>query len=175
MTTRTLLTIAFAITITFVQEQVLLFLPNVQFTVLLVILFSSIFTFKESIIYVLGYVLLDSLYMGGFNLFYMIPMALSWSFIPLMYHTILRKTSNEYILAGFAFGFGFLYGWMFIPFTMIQTGITNIVPYLIADAPFELIMASTGFVTVVWLYKPLMQTMNNILYSQHLYTNKQLK
>lgn len=175
MTTRQLLTIAFAITITFVQEQVLLFLPNVQFTVLLVILFVSIFSFRESIVYIIGYVLLDSMYMGGFNLFYMVPMTLAWLIVPVMYHTLLRKTTNEYVLGGFAFSFGFLYGWMFIPFNMLQTGIYNIMPYLIADIPFELIMASTGFVTVVWLYKPLMETMNKILYTQYLETSNQLK
>jgi hypothetical protein len=175
VTTRQLLTIAFAITITFVQEQVLLFIPNVQFTVLLIILFSSIFTFKESIVYVIGYVLLDSLYMGGFNLFYMVPMLLSWALIPMLYHTVLKKTSNEYILGGFAFIFGFVYGWMFIPFNMLQTGIYNVVPYLIADIPFEIIMAVTGFVTVVWLYKPLLVTMQKILYAQRFETSKHLK
>ncbi|MCD6482396.1 MAG: hypothetical protein J7K80_01490, partial [Candidatus Izimaplasma sp.] len=106
---------------------------------------------------------LDSLYMGGFNLFYMVPMMLAWYLIPISYHTILRKTKSELKLALFAMIFGFVYGWIFIPFNMIQTGIPNFIPYLIADLPFELIMATTGFLTVLWLYKPLYKVLTEII------------
>jgi len=162
MDTRKIIMIAIAISITFVQEQMLLFLPNVQFTVLLIIIFSSVFSLKESLVYILGYVLLDNMYLGGFNLFYMIPMLLAWSLIPITYHTILRKTTNEYYLGVFAFVFGFVYGWMFIPFNMIQTGITNLIPYITADILFEVIMAITGLLTVIWLYQPLMSVLKSL-------------
>jgi len=140
----------------------LMFLPNVQLTVLLIILFVSVFSFKESMIMITSYVFLDSLYMGGFNVFYMVPMMLSWYLIPLSYHTILRRTKNELKLALFAMVFGFIYGWMFIPFNMIQTGIPNFIPYLISDIPFELIMATTGFLTVLWMFKPLYKVLSDI-------------
>lgn len=172
MSTKRLLMIAIAISITFVQEQMLLFLPNIQFTVLLILVFSSVFTLKESFIYIIGYVLLDSLYMGGFNLFYMVPMLLAWSLIPLIYHTILRKTDNEFSLAIFALAFGFIYGWMFIPFNMIQTGIDNFMLYLSADIIFEIVMAATGFVTVYWLYQPLLKVMKNIINTESIQTRK---
>lgn len=155
MTTKKLLMIAFAISITFVQEQMLLLLPNVQLTVLLIFLFVSVFTYKESLIYIIGYVLLDNLYMGGFNLFYMIPMLFAWSLIPLAYHTVLKRTTSESKLAVAALLFGFIYGWSFIPFNMIQMGIDNFWVYLSADVTFEIIMAVTGFVTVYYLFKPL--------------------
>ena len=163
METRRLLMIALAIAILFTQEQLLMFIPNVQLTVLLVILFVSVFSFKESIMMITSYVFLDSLYMGGFNLFYMVPMMLAWYFIPLSYHTILRRTKSEHKLAIFALVFGFVYGWMFIPFNMIQTGIPNFIPYLIADLPFELIMATTGFLTVLWIYKPLYKVLTEVV------------
>ena len=136
METKRLLRVALAIAIIFTQEQLLMFIPNVQLTVLLIILFVSVFSFKESIMMITAYVFLDSLYMGGFNIFYMVPMMLAWYVIPLSYHTILRQTKNELKLAIFALIFGFIYGWMFIPFNMIQTGIPNFIPYLIADLPF---------------------------------------
>ncbi len=158
--------IALSIAILFTQEQLLVFLPNVQLTVLLIILFVSVFSFKESIIMITSYVLLDSLYMGGFNLFYMVPMMLAWYLIPVSYHTILRKTKSEHKLALFAMVFGFVYGWMFIPFNMLQLGIPNFWPYLIADLPFELIMATTGFITVLWMYKPLYKVLNDLNYYQ---------
>ena len=158
-----MLMIASSVAIIFVQEQALLFLPNVQFTVLLLILFSSVYTFKESVIMVLVYVLLDSLYMGAMSPFTVIPLLMAWLLIPISYHTVLRKTKNEYILAVFALVFGFIYGWMFIPFHMIQTGITNPIPYLLSDLPFELIMAGTGFMTVIWAYQPLKNILNQLI------------
>ena len=175
MSTRKLLMIAFAISITFVQEQMLVFIPNVAFTVVLIIVFSSVLNFKESIIYVFGYVLLDSMFMGGFNLFYMIPMVIAWSLIPIAYNTILRRTQNEYKLGLFAFIFGFVYGWIFIPFMMLQTGISNLIPYITADILFEVVMATTGFLTVIWLYKPLINVLKSIVKGQNVQQEKAYK
>ena len=162
METRRLLMVALSIAIIFTQEQFLMFIPNVQLTVLLIILFVSVFSFKESIMMITAYVFLDSLYMGGFNVFYMVPMMLAWYLIPISYHTILRKTTNEVKLALFAFVFGFVYGWMFIPFNMLQTGVAFL-PYLAADLLFEVIMAATGLLTVLWIYKPLYKVLTEVV------------
>ena len=162
METRRLLMVALSIAIIFTQEQLLMFIPNVQLTVVLIILFVSVFSFKESIIMITCYVLLDSLYMGGFNVFYMVPMMLAWYIIPVSYHTILRKTTNEVKLALFAFVFGFVYGWMFIPFNMLQTGI-EFLPYLAADLIFEVVMAATGLLTVLWIYGPLYKVLTEVI------------
>ena len=159
MQTRKLLMIAFAIAITFTQEQVLIFLPNIQFTVLLMFVFASVFSFKETTIYVIGYVLIDSLYMGGFNLFYMIPLLMNWLMISFLYQFLFKDSENLYAKASLAFLFGFVYGWMFIPFHMLQTGINQFWPYLVADLPYEIIMASTGFLTVLWGYEPLIKVL----------------
>lgn len=148
--------LAFAISILFVQEQVLAFLPNIQFTVVLLLVYSSVFSKKEMFILIFVYVFLDSMYYGGLNPFYMMPMLLAWSLIPIVHHGFLKHTKNEYILAIFALIFGFVYGWMFIPFHMIQTSIMNPIPYLVGDLLFEVIMGTTGFLTVLWVYKPLL-------------------
>ncbi len=175
METKKMLMISLSIAILFTQEQLLMFLPNIQLTVLLIIVFTSVYTFKESIILITAYVLLDSLFMGGFNIFYMVPMLLAWYLIPISYHTFLRKTNNELKLGLFALLFGFVYGWMFIPFNMLQTGINNFLPYLIADIPFELIMATTGFLTVFWLYKPLYDVLNELVSVNNLEIAKSFK
>lgn len=154
--TRKIILLAFAIAILFVQEQMLVFLPNVQFTVVLLLVYSSVFSRKEMFILIFVYVFLDSMYYGGLNPFYMIPMLLSWNLIPLVHHTILRHTNNEYVLAVFALIFGFVYGWMFIPFYMLQTSIWNPIPYIMGDLLFEVIMGTAGFLTVLWVYKPLL-------------------
>ncbi len=172
MSVKRMLMIASSVAIIFVQEQALLFLPNVQFTVLLIILFSSVFTLRESVLMILAYVFLDSLYMGALNPFTVVPLIVSWMLIPILYNTVLRRTNNEFVLAIFALLFGFVFGWIFIPFNMIQTGIMNPLPYLIADLPFEAIMAGTGFITVVWAYKPLKVVMNQLVDGVELYQKK---
>jgi len=163
MKTKRMLTIALSLAILFTQEQLLLFLPNVQFSVLLVIVFVSVYNFKESMILITAYVFLDNLFLGGLNFFYMVPMFIAWYIIPLSYHTFLRKTKNELILAFFALAFGFVYGWVFIPFNMIQTGITKFIPYLLTDLPFEIIMATAGFLSVLWLFKPLYRVLTEVI------------
>lgn len=175
MDTKKMMMISLSIAILFTQEQLLVFLPNIQLTVLLILVFVSVYSFKESIILITGYVLLDSLYMGGLNPFYLIPMMLAWYLIPISYHTVMRRTTNEVKLALFAFVFGFVYGWMFIPFRMMQLGINELWPYIIADLPFEIIMATTGLLTVLWMYKPLYNLMNDVVLTKKMLADKGYK
>ena len=155
MPLKRMIMLAMAVTILFVQEQMLMFMPNIQFTTLLIILFVTMFTFKESVVIIGVYVFLDNLFLGGLNPVYTPAMLIAWMLIPILWHTVLRRTTNVRTLAFFGLVFGFLYGWVFIPFTMIQVGIFDIGPYLLADLPFELLMAGTNFVTILWLYEPL--------------------
>ncbi len=138
-----------------------MFIPNVQFTVALLVVYASIFTYKENMILIFVYVILDNLYMGTFSPFYLMPMLIAWSLIPTVYHFLLRRTTNEKKLACFGLVFGFVYGWVFIPFHMIQTGIHTWWPYLLADLPFEIIMATSGFLTILWTYQPLYRLMRS--------------
>ncbi|MBU1020290.1 MAG: hypothetical protein KJ847_03680 [Firmicutes bacterium] len=175
MSTKKMLMIAISIAIIFTQEQLLMFLPNIQFTVLLIIVFTSVYSFKETMILITGYVFLDSMYMGGLNPFFVTPMLIAWYLIPISYHTILRKTNNEIALSIFAFVFGIVYGLIFIPFQMIQFGVTTLWPYLLNDIPFELIMAFTGTLTVLWMYKPLYNLLNNIVNQNQALVHKSYK
>ncbi len=164
MSTRRMLMIATAISILIVQEYVLMILPNVQFTIVLLIIFVSLFTFEESIALITGYVCIDMSLLGGLNPMYVIPMLYAWWLIPISYHTFLRRTNSELKLALFAMGFGFVYGWMFLPFKMLEQGIWNPLPYLIADIPYEIIMSMTGFITVYWLYVPLRRVLFTVMH-----------
>jgi energy-coupling factor transport system substrate-specific component len=148
------------VTILFVQEQMLVFIPNVQFTTLLIVLFSSIFKLKETIVIIIVYVLLDNIYMGTLYPLMLAPMLIAWLLIPISYHTILRRTKNEIKLALFGLIFGFVYGWIYIPFRMIEQEIFDFWAYLILDIPFEIIMAISNFVTIMWLFKPLYKTLS---------------
>ena len=175
MDTKKMMMIALSVAILFTQEQIMVFLPNISFTVVLIVVFVSVYSFKESIILITAYVILDSIYMGGMSPFLIIPMLIAWYLIPISYHTILRKTKSEVKLAMFAFVFGFVYGWVYIPFRMIQIGISELWPYLLADILFEVIMASFGFLTILWLFKPLYNTMDEIMKSKKLIASKNFK
>ena len=58
---------------------------------------------------------------------------------------------------------------------MIQTGISNFYLYLSADIMFEIIMAVVGFVTVIWLFKPLTSVLQKLMQHQNLETSKAYK
>ncbi len=150
-------------TILFVQEQLLIIVPNVQFTTLLIVLFSSVFKFRETVAIITVYVFFDNLYMGSFHPLYTPPMFLAWLLIPISYHTVLRRTKSEVKLAVFGFVFGFVYGWVYIPFRILEFGITDLWPYFLADLPFEVIMAVSNFATILWLFTPLHKTLETEL------------
>ena len=152
---------AMCITILFVQEQILTIIPNVQFSTLLIVLYVSLFKWRESVSMIVIYVILDNLYMNSFNPIYTPAMLIAWLSIPLVYHTVLGKTKSETKLAIFGLLFGFYYGWVFIPFRMFELGITEFWPYLMLDLPFQIIMAISNFLTILWLYKPLYKTLSH--------------
>lgn len=137
-----------------VQEQALSFIPNVQFSTLLILLFASSFKLKDSLTMLVVYVIIDSLYMGAFNIIYMVPMYIGWSLIPIGYHLFFRGKENPYALAFFGLVLGFIYGFLFMPFAVLMTGVDPLV-YLMADLPFQIIMAISNFLTILWLYPPL--------------------
>ncbi|QMS85445.1 hypothetical protein [Candidatus Xianfuyuplasma coldseepsis] len=163
MKTKRLLMIAFAVTITFVQEQMFLILPQVQLTIVLMFVFASILTYKESFMYITVYVILDNLYLGGFNPLNAIPMFIMWNTIPYIYNIVLRRTEDEAKIAKAAFVFGFLYSWSFIPGAILLYGFGNVWQYyILADIPWEIALAVVGYVSVLWAYKPLVNIVKQL-------------
>ena len=147
--------IAMLTVIVFTVEQALAFIPNIQLTVLLFIVYTKIVGFKKTMVIILLHTMADNLYNGSLNPFIFIPMLLAWSMIPVLLSTVFRKFDSPLFMMVFAFLFGFIYGMSFIPFTFYQFGI-NIRAYFIADLPFEALMALSGAVSVGLFYTPLM-------------------
>ena len=56
--------------ILFIQEQALSFLPNIQLTVFLLVLYSKVFKLWKVLVMIFIHVLLDNLFMGSFNIYY---------------------------------------------------------------------------------------------------------
>ncbi len=144
--------IAIFTSILFVQEEALSFIPNIQFTIFLIVLYSKkLGLFRTSIILMI-HVFLDSLVMG-FNIIYVVTMYIGWMFIPFIITIFFRKIENPFLLGLAGLFGGFLYSWTFI---IPNTFIYHMDPlvYLASDIVFELVLASCGYLTVAILYKP---------------------
>ena len=70
LATKDITLIALLTTLLFVQEQALVFIPNVQLTVFLIVFYSKKLGFLRTSLIVAIHVVLDNLVMGSFNLIY---------------------------------------------------------------------------------------------------------
>ena len=159
--------IAACIAIVFVQEQILFFLPNIQLTVLLFIVYSKRLGLVRTSIIVVIHTLLDCLVTGSLNLYYFPFMLLGWIIIPFIITIFFKKCENPFVLAVMGIVFSFIYSWMFvIPNILIPSGYINInviINYLIADITFEILLAASSFISVLWLYTPCIKTFDKVV------------
>ena len=144
----------FFVNIIFALELGLAAIPNVQVTtVLMLILAQKLGNMKEYTFYTFIYILLQGLW-WGFS-FYLISMFVGW----LIWGWVsirMNEWKVEYqSMIGFVFAF--IYGLTFYPLTYFIY-LTPFIPYLIADFPFALIMATSNALTIMWL--------RNILYKR---------
>lgn len=144
-----------------IQEFLLTFLPNIQFTVILIVLYSKILGTKRTLLIILIHVIIDNLLLGSFNIIYFPAMLIGWSLVPILLNTILKKVNSSFSLALVSVLFALLYCWVFIIPSVILSNV-SLKAYLISDIPFELILACCSFITVYWLYEPLSNVMNNL-------------
>lgn len=142
------------------QEYALIGIPNVQFTVVLLLVYASVLPWTALLPLTAAYVLLDNALMGSLNVLYFFPMLAAWLLLVTLGKALSRKPRWTMILWGTVFGF--VYGWFFaLPQTLLF-GI-RFWAYLAADLPFEIVMASTDFVTVAFLHPPLTALLLSLL------------
>lgn len=147
--------------IMFVLEEIMTFLPNIQLTVLLIVLFSKKLGLKRTSLIVLIHVILDNLFMGSFNFIYTPFMLAGWLIIPLSLNTIFKKVDNKLILALLGILFAFIYCWLYIIPSSLYFNI-NIKAYFISDILFELLLAASSFISIYLLYNPLSKVIENM-------------
>ncbi len=145
----------------FVQEQLLAFLPNIQLTIFLLILFSKKLGFVQTSFIVLIYTTLDCLLNGGLHVLYFPFMLLGWLLIPLTLSTVFKKVTAPLFLGFLAILYAFCYSWIFlIPNYLIYQ--IDPVAYLITDLAWEALLAASGFLSTVWFYRPCEKLMDII-------------
>jgi len=143
----------------FVQEQLLMVLPNIQLTVLLLVLYSKKIGTLKTLFIIFIYVLLDNLFMG--NLIYMPFMIIGWSLIPCLTNTLFNKINSNIGLAFLGILYAFLYSWIFlIPSCLIFE--IDFKVYLVMDLLWEIMLAMSSFVSILLLYTPLSQVFDKL-------------
>ena len=145
-----------------VQEQILAFLPNIQLTLFLMVVFSKKLGLIRTIIIITCYTLIDGLVGGPFNIIYITFMLIGWLIIPILLCTIFKKVQSPLYLALLGVMFAFTYSWINIIPNLILTSAT-IISYLIADYPFELLLAASSFLSILWLYTPIERVFKKII------------
>jgi hypothetical protein len=155
MSVKRLTLIALSVCVLVVQEFLLSSIPNVQITTLLIVVYSRNYSFKEMLILLTCYVLLDNLVIGPFRIENCIAMIIAWVLLMLVLKTIFKKVKSELHLAIIGGVFGFIYCWIFVLNNLFILDSKAIVEYMIADIPFELIFVAINFITIYLLFKPL--------------------
>ncbi len=147
--------------ILFVQEQALTFLPNIQLTIFLLILFSKKLGLLKTLTIILIHVLLDNLIIGSISLVFTPFMYIGWALIPLTLCTIFKKVNEPIWLALLSILYACLYSWIYIIPNMIVYEY-SVIAYLSGDIVFEVILAVSSFISVLWLYKPLSNLLDKL-------------
>lgn len=154
--------------IIFVQEQLLSFIPNVQLTMLLVILYTRIFGIGKTTIIVLIHTTLDNLVNGSFSLVYTPAMFVGWEIAVIGTSTLLKKCNNSLAIGISSIIFSIFYSLMFFLTSLLFLEIDPIA-YLISDIWFTLIFALSNFVIILWVLLPLEKVLKDKINNS--YTN----
>ena len=166
LTARELCIMGMLTALLFAQEQLLLFLPNINFTILLMVLYAKTLGFAKSTMIITVYLLFDAIYMNSLNPIWTTGQWIGWMMIPLLVCTVFRKTEDSLKLAFAGALFAFLYCWILILPTMWVLH-TPFKAYLISDIPYELLLAGSAFLTILLLYEPLSKLLRKLLRAEN--------
>ncbi len=149
----------------FVQEAALSFLPNVQLTFLLVLLYGACLGVKYGSLVVTAHVLLDNMIFGSLVAYVVVPMWLGWE-LTLLTGAILRRSSEGW-LALFGAINSVVYSLLFAVAMAVLSLRRDMGfawgAYLLADLPFTAVMVASTVISVLFLYAPLARLLSGRL------------
>ena len=159
ITVRELCILAFMSVLLFIQEELFAFIPNFQFTFLLLAIYVSVFGFKKTSLIIFAHVLLDNIYMGSLTPIVMIPMWLGYMiYIGIIW---LLKNKNIWLLTLGGILGAYIYCMLFLVTNIVFLEI-DVYLYWLADIPFEIMLISTIAFTMIYLYKPLRRKLSEL-------------
>lgn len=152
MVIRRLTLLSLLTAILFVQEELLSFLPNVQFSFLLIFTYACCLSVGESLMIVTVHVFLDSLYMGAMNPFYMLAMFVGYTVLVLLGH--FARNSALWVKCLLSALGTLCYALAFLPVGVVLYHVSPWA-YLLADLPFDGILVACTVITMLLLHVPL--------------------
>ena len=147
------------------QKELMSALPNISLTVFLILLYAKCLGLGRTAVIVTVYLLLDSVIWGSLNPIFTTAQWIGWMLGPLLYCTVFRKTEDNIVLACAAALAAFLYCWvMIVPTALIYTDqMGTLGAYILADIPWEIVLAISGFIPTLLLYELLSRLMRKLL------------
>ena len=158
-TTYNLILSSLLVSILFVQEELLTFIPGVQFTFLLLMIIGAVMGMKWGTLIVICHVILDNVVMGSLVPNIMIPMFLGYE-ITLLIGFILKEKKLWLNCIGCILSI-IIYTQLFALSSIIFLDIDYLV-YMTGDISFTVILIIFSTLTIIWLYKPLIKLLNKI-------------
>ena len=119
------------------------YLPNIQFTFILFVLFITRYTIKESILLMVSYTLIMGI-LYGFSIFTL------FTFMSVIILLITKVKLN----VGIVILISLLQMWIYIPISVILYGV-SLKAYILSDIPYTFIYIVNNTLIYLWLYKPL--------------------
>ena len=98
--------------------------------------------------------------MGSFSLLYTPSMLIGWLIIPITLCTIFKKVNSSLLLGSLGALYAFIYSWLFVLSSYLVMNV-NILTYFLYDIVFELILAACSFISILLLYKPCSNVIDN--------------
>lgn len=139
--------------ILFVQEQILSFLPNIQLTVFLIVVYTKVVGGIPTLIITVIHILLDCMLNGGMSPHILIPMCIGWLIIPITLGFLFKTVENPLILALFGILYSICYSMCFTLFNCLFLEM-DIKAYIVSDIPFVILLSLSSFVSILLLYEP---------------------
>ena len=150
--------IAMFIAIIFAQEEALTVVPNVQLTVLLLMVYGAVVGPLWGTVIVLVHCLFDNLFMASLRPEVFIPMAIGWEIV--MLFGWIGKKWPLFIKVILSVLGALIYCWLFVIANSIAFTNLDIHKYIIADIPFEIILMCSSGISVALLYVPIFNITN---------------
>lgn len=163
--TKELTLLAMLTAILFVQETVLSFIPNVQLSVVLILVYGATLGIPKATLVMTVHVLLDNLIWGSLSPVTVCPMWVGW-FVVILIGWLLRKAPLPVIVIGAVIG-SLCYCLSFAFFNVLFLQV-NFIAYIIADILFEILICCSSVLTVTFCYRPAEKLIKNY-YAKHVH------
>ena len=150
--------IAMFIAIIFAQEEVLTGIPNVQLTVLLLMVYGAVVGPLWGTVIVFAHCFLDNVFMASLmpNVFF--PMAAGWEIV--MLFGWISKKWPLYAKTIMSVIGALIYCWLFVLANYLTIPGIDIHKYIIADIAFEIVLMCSSGISVALLYVPVYDIAN---------------